>query len=160
MKTVKGDLLELDHNIDAAAHVANLFHTFGGGIAAQIAAKFPKVAEVDKTETDYGYRGKLGTFTKAKVENIWFYNLYAMPSEPGNDTILGDRNLSYDYFYNGFVDIIEDLFEIPYKKFFQIGIPFKIGCGLAGGRWEVVKGLLEALETRFNQIVFVCFDNG
>ena len=142
MKTVKGDLLELDNNIDAAVHVANLFHTFGRGIAAQIAEKFPNVAKVDKTETGYGHRGKLGTFTKAKVKNIWFYNLYAMPSEPGNNIILGDRNLSYDYFYNGFVNIIEDLFKTPDKKFFQIGIPFKIGCGLAGGRWEVVKGLL------------------
>ena len=58
--------------------------------------------------------------------------------------ITGKHQIYYGYDGRKLVsyDAIYDIFQSLSKKFNEIAIP-KIGCGLAGGNWEIVKRIIE-----------------
>lgn len=146
MKYITGDLLESD--VDAMMHVANLFHTFGSGIAYSIKQKYPKAYDAD-CGTLYGCQAKLGNSSKAEIEpNRWVYNLYAM-SGLGHTTRPLGRNCSYDAVYNSVYRACKELiwrYELPVR----IGFPYLMGCCRAGGSWKIVEAILEDVEAQFD----------
>jgi O-acetyl-ADP-ribose deacetylase (regulator of RNase III) len=133
MKEVDGDLLELAMagEFDAIAHGANCFHTMGSGIAKQISSQFPLAYEIDR-KTVYGSYNKLGTYSKATVvlpaTKFIIYNLYTQ-FNPGPD-------LSYLALQLCLRKLAVD------TQGMRIGLPL-IGCGIAGGDWNVVKVIIE-----------------
>lgn len=145
MKYLTGDLLESD--VDAMMHVANLYHTFGSGIASSIKKKWPAAYEAD-CATLYGCIAKLGNFSKAEVEpNRWVYNLYAMKGI-GNTGRPLDRNCQYDCMYDAVYKACKELWP-KYRLPVRIGFPYLMGCCRAGGSWKVVGAILEDLEDVF-----------
>lgn len=127
-----GDLLGAS-DYDVACHVANCFCTFGSGIALQIKKKFPEAYAAD-CKTKKGDLGKLGSFTYAQVKSnnrfIIIANMYAQygfSSNPGEK-----RVLDYLAFKTCLISV-KDAF--PNKT---IAVPYKIGCGLAGGNYQEV----------------------
>jgi hypothetical protein len=147
MKYFKGDLLESD--VDVICHVANLYHTFGSGIAYYIKKKYPEAYQAD-LDTDRDCETKLGTYSKAMVsDNKMVYNLYAM-SGIGNDGHPLSRNLSYDHFYDALFRVCYDIgaryhIVIPVV----VGVPKYIGCARAGGDWDIVEKMINNLESKF-----------
>jgi len=125
--------------IDALLHNCNCFHTMGGGIALAIKNKFHS-AYVADLETEYASRHKLGLFSVGRVStdpNIKFIvNLYAQYSF-GTDRV----QLDYNAFEAG-VRRVVTWAEGENPKM-VIGIPYGIGCSLAGGSWPSVKKILE-----------------
>lgn len=146
MKYITGDLLESD--VDVMMHVANLYHTFGSGIAHSIKKKFPEAYEADKG-TLYGCEAKLGNYSRAEIApNRWIYNLYGM-NGIGNTGRPLDRNCSYDAIYNALYrscKTLLHLYELPPR----IGIPYLMGCCRAGGSWKIVEAIIEDIEEQFN----------
>lgn len=145
MKTIKGDLIKLAEQgeFDMIVQGCNCFHAMGGGIAKQLADKYPQVLEADK-ETEYGDRGKLGYFSVAYVEvnNHTFsvINLYTQYKwSSGYDVFEYEHFELYlrkmAYFITGFP---ESLFTPK----FRIGFPM-IGAGLAGGDWSRISKMIE-----------------
>lgn len=149
----KGNLLEQE-DIKFIVHCANLWHTMGAGIAAAIAKKYPEALEADK-ETPHGDECKLGGFSVAKTwDDKRVVNLYGQVGI-GNDGHPIRRNLRYDSFYDALYRFKSRLEKCPSQKSWPIGIPAMIGCGLAGGDWEIVRSIIYALfeETKFNVVI-------
>ena len=139
---VVGNLLDTD-KCDVIVHQANLFHTFGAGIARAILDKFPEAFEADK-KTDYGYKSKLGTYSSAKITDSkgtsirFIVNLYSQTGLGGKD-----RQTSYDAMATALGNL-RDRLE-GRKDIFSVGIPFQLGCGLANGNWTVVRAIIESV---------------
>lgn len=144
-----GDLLS-EPDINVIAHQANLFHTFGGGIARVIKDKFPKAYEAD-CATVLGIAGepyhtknlaKLGTYSSAKVDDQrTIVNCYSQTGMGATD-----RNTSYNDILIIFKTLEEKVRTWNDKNPSNqkvIGVPYKYGCGLAGGSWRIVLAIFE-----------------
>ena len=134
IKEQVGDLL--DAEVDAIAHCCNCFCTMGSGIAPKIKQRWPNVYAAD-CSTEKGDPNKLGTFSKAVVEEFTVYNLYGQFGYSKRDE--GIRDLDYDALYDAF-DLMAD--DVVSNGGRTVGLPL-IGCGLAGGKWSVVKAMIE-----------------
>lgn len=149
-----GDLLESD--CDVLVHCANIYHTFGSGIAYFIKQKYPEAYQAD-LDTEHGCESKLGDYSKATIDkNRVLYNLYAMWGI-GNDGHPLHRNLSYDHFYNGMYKICCDA-GLNKLLPIVIGVPKYIGCCRAGGNWVIVDTILQELEKEFENIEFHVYE--
>lgn len=131
-----GNLLDMAENgdFDVIVQGCNCFNTMGGGIAREIAERYPHVADVDR-ETLRGDYTKLGTWTSAAVvapeyrfELINAYTQYSMSR--GEDV----------FEYLAFKLILQKLLHIHGTK--RIGFPY-IGMGLAGGDSDYIISQIE-----------------
>ena len=145
MKTIKGDLIKLaeEGKFDVIIHGCNCFHAMGGGIAKQLADKYPQVEEVDR-QTTFGDPEKLGSYSVAYVEvngyTFSVINLYTQYKwSSGSDVFEYDKFQLYlkriAHFLTGFPTFI-------FASKFRIGFPM-IGAGLAGGDWSRISKMIE-----------------
>lgn len=133
MKTMQGDLVRLakDSVFDLIAHGCNCFCTMGAGIALQIKKEFPKAYQAD-LQTKKGNIQKLGTCSWARTnKGLIVVNAYTQFN-------YGGRGKKVDYYaIESCMEWIKDNFSGK-----SMGFPL-IGCGLAGGEWNVVRGIIE-----------------
>lgn len=133
----------LDFKADVLVHQANLFHTFGGGIAAQIVRRFPGAYEAD-VETPYGDESKLGGFSWALVgrdvggeyDEVTIVNMYSQLD------VSGEMVTSYDHMQTALEDLRN--WMVAENKL-SVAFPHGMGCGLSRGYWGVVEALIEAV---------------
>lgn len=131
MKTVEGNLIikALEGEFDVIAHGCNCHNMMGSGIALAIATAFPQAYVADRLTTK-GDINKLGTMTLTRAKKVDakgsfdIANLYTQ-YDPG-------RDLDYTA-----LRLCLKKLALTYPGC-KIGLP-KIGCGIAGGNWEVVK---------------------
>lgn len=115
------------------AHQVNCQGVMGAGLAKQIKDKFPEVYEAYH-ECCLNYnRDKnllLGSVLYQPVKNkrLCIANLFAQDKF--------GRGCQTDY--EALKKCFEQIERDSRSKYFKIAIPFKIGCGLAGGDWEGV----------------------
>lgn len=117
---------------DVVVHGCNCFCVQGAGIAKAL-RKYPEVYAADKA-TVAGDSNKLGKWTKAKVYTnkgeTWIVNLYSQYK-------YGRDRVHTDYFA---IDRgLKRLAEKAAGKRIAIS---RIGCGLAGGDWNVVSEII------------------
>lgn len=143
-----GDIFkQLD--IDVVVHQANLYHTFGAGIAKIIRERYPYAYDADRA-TKYGDEGKLGTFSIAYGHpDPVFVNLYSQYGIGGQD-----RNTSYDAMAHGLHALEKHLYSHNPKAL--LGIPHTMGCGLAGGDWTIVRAIIESVFADSIVKVVIC----
>lgn len=143
---VTGDIFN-NLELDAIAHQCNCFHTMGGGIARIIAQKYPLALEADK-RTAYGSKDKLGDVSTALVQheldnskNIVIFNCYSQYNFGGGVQTHYD---SVRKVFNFIKTIGEQtLFLVGSVGPLTLGIPYGYGCGLAGGDWTIVRGIID-----------------
>tara|TARA_Y100001973_G_C5165726_1_gene316036 strand:- start:1072 stop:1503 length:432 start_codon:yes stop_codon:yes gene_type:complete len=123
----------------------------GAGIAKQIKANFPEafIADRDSLKINAHLTGKrhnnLGTYSVGVHSNpdtgraLHIINAYTQFQYGTNK-----RQLNYEALYKVFEKIKEKLGNQNHK----FGIP-RIGCGLAGGNWKIVKSIIT--ETMKNE---------
>lgn len=137
MEEIKGDLIKLaeDGEFDVIIHGCNCFHTMNSGIAKYIHKKYPEVYYEDVNKTLKGDASKLGTITWKKVNNYNFtvVNCYTQYNY-GTDR---KRYVEYGAIRSS----LKELKQLV-SKMDSIGIPL-IGCGLAGGDWNIVKKIIK-----------------
>ena len=125
------------------SHQCNLFHTFGSGIAADIRKRFPQALEADK-RTAYGVPKKLGQYSKTAYRDgsPIIVNIY---SQNGISPVV--RQTNYAALGMAFFMLEKELQAIQALsgEDLVLGIPYKIGCGLGGGDWSVVKPILHSV---------------
>lgn len=129
----KGDLLESPCTV--IAHGCNCFNTMGSGIARAIRARYPDAYRVDCT-TQRGDRSKLGTYTTCSYPDRRIFNLYTQ-YRYGTDRL----HLDYEALVEALVAMRDWLDEHDPSQNEIVGLP-RIGCGLAGGSWEIVEELI------------------
>lgn len=144
-KTVHGDLIKLAERgeFDVIIHGCNCFHAMGGGIAKQLADRYPEVAEADR-RTEYGDPNKLGSSSHCMVNTgerqFIVENVYTQYSWSNGKDV-------FDYYaFQKFLDDTVKYFEFGWMGFkdekAKLGFP-QIGAGLAGGDWERISKMIE-----------------
>lgn len=142
IQTVKGDIRNADRGFIVSG--CNAQNKNGSGLARSLAEKWPVVKQ---DYHDVYYRDQffqLGSIHPVKVEdNLTVINLISQEYY-GYD---GDVYVSYSAIEVGFTNIvrlIRKLNQLDPSIPKIIHIP-KIGCGLAGGNWDKVKGILKSI---------------
>jgi len=129
----EGNLLKSD--MEVIVHGCNCFNTFGAGIAKQIRSIYPEANETDQ-KTQKGDRNKLGTCTTAISNDKLIINAYTQFHYSRNT-----KTVDYDAIKSVMYEIDE---IVPQNT--TIGMP-RIGCGLAGGDWNIVEKILDEAFT-------------
>jgi O-acetyl-ADP-ribose deacetylase (regulator of RNase III) len=137
MQVIKGNLIELalQGYFNVIVHGCNCFHTMGAGIAKQIRTNFPEAYQAD-CATRIGDKSKLGDFSYALVakKDVMFHVVNAYTQfNYGRD---GKQYVDYTAIDRVFRGIA---IAFPGAK---IGYP-AIGCGLAGGDWNIVSKIID-----------------
>jgi O-acetyl-ADP-ribose deacetylase (regulator of RNase III) len=144
MKTIKGDLIKLaeEGKFQIIIHGCNCFNTMGGGIARQLADKYPKVKEVD-SKTIRGDKEKLGRCTMVKIisgqVNFTVVNAYTQYEMSNTKDVF-----EYDHFeafLSRFSQTLPGYTQGVLRKV-NVGFP-QIGAGLAGGDWSRISKMIE-----------------
>lgn len=159
MKTVFKSLTNKEaltaNNTRFIAHCANCFNTMGSGVAAAIRKDFPYAAWADN-KTQAGLRTKCGDYTigipdhdldRAGLINPIVFNLYGQYTMGSHQ-----RQVNYEWLFNALSKMAEHVDQTVtfYNTHFTVGFPHKMGCGLAGGNWNVVKILIEEAFKEYN----------
>lgn len=137
----EGDLLT-ETGLDGICHQANCFKRMKSGIAKAIVARYPQVEKVDK-DCPLSPESRFGFFTKVDVEGpdgnkLQVFNLYGQFMYGTEKQQTNYRELENALYH--MKRYIKDAGK-PYR----IGIPYKIGCGLAGGDWKEVNKIIRNL---------------
>lgn len=134
---IKGDILQgIPSDFESikkpivVLHGCNCHHIMGAGIAAYLRNKFPEIYAID-CKTEKSSRAKLGTYStvwihdKLVILNCYTqYNIGLQNGPPVDYTAVRSCLKSVNTEFNGW----------------EIRSPM-IGCGLAGGDWNVVKSI-------------------
>lgn len=142
---IKGDLLKSD--CDIIAHCCNCQSVMGGGIALQIKNQLPG-AYTAYMHDKRNPMDKLGSMCCATSDIKDFgmvYNLYGQFGY-GRDKV----QIDYTAFTLALNEMLLDISLEPFYRELKIGLPFKIGCDLAGGSWEVVSTIIERAFDKFD----------
>ena len=151
IKQTKGNILEMfkTGEYSGMIHGCNCFNTMKSGIAGQITREFPEASVAD-SRTIRGDRSKLGTYSLAQTEFGSIYNCYTQ-LRYGRD---GDRYLDYEALYKA-LELVNSNHSFDKKGLL---IP-RIGCGLAGGNWNIVKTMIQEIFSDDKNVVLVDFDS-
>lgn len=133
VKTIKADLLDTD--VDVIAHQVNCKGVMGAGLAKQLRGKFdnlfPEYKKFCKENKEL-----LGKCQLVKVsEDQYVANLFGQ-----DDYGYNKKHTVYPALYRA----LKELKEIAMTEGFQtVGVPYGLGCGLAGGEWSTVSNILK-----------------
>ena len=147
---VQGDLLKSDCNF--IGHQSNCLGGFGGGIAGQIRKQVPEMYEVFSSDMHIRHSDhKLGSLCYTRIKNGagYGFNLYGQYYFGGRDP----KGFDTDYAalkkaLHKMLTIVPELARIAKidKNNIKVGLPWLIGCGLAGGDWDTVYALIEEVS--------------
>lgn len=156
MKINKGDLLKSD--VDIITHQVNSQGVMGIGIALSIRKKYPPVYKsYKKIAQSYKDKNKLigrCLFLSTKGEII------TKETKIEKDTkivanLFGQKNygkgLQTDY--RALEQSMQELRDFAKGNNLSVGIPYRIGCGYAGGNWQRVLKIIN--ETFSDYPVFI-----
>ena len=143
----RGNLLT--SGCDIICHQVNCQGVMGSGIAKTIKETFPKVYRVFKNSYRNG-DAKLGSIDIVIVTN----DTEAKQHEFAPISVVVNFYSQYNYLPRGVNHTDYEAFKTCIKKLktyiqtilpmsIRIGFPDHIGCGLAGGNWNIIKQILE-----------------
>ncbi|MEK6880953.1 MAG: macro domain-containing protein [Nanoarchaeota archaeon] len=148
IKEINCDIFEAP--IDVLGHCCNCFNTMGGGIALEIAKRYPKVKEVD-SKTIKGDKNKLGTVSMVSIgDSRYIANMYGQYQYG-----IENRHLNYESFYSCLKEL-DYACETRTINVSKIGLPYKIGCGSAGGSWKIVREMIYDVFENSNKKLYIC----
>lgn len=131
-----GNIFDCDEDI--IAHQVNCLGIMGGGVALQIKQHYPEVFE-----EYYNYCKQHEKEKQSLLGNILIC---------GNDKLIancfGQLNISKRTPQTNYEMLEKSLTTLrmyAYNNKLSIAMPYKIGCGLAGGDWNIVYNILKEL---------------
>jgi O-acetyl-ADP-ribose deacetylase (regulator of RNase III) len=143
--------------IDILCHQANCFHTMGSGIARHIRERFPEAYDADVCKTKKGDLTKMGTYSFAKVispnPNKRLKTIVNMYSQ--GDFGRKSRFTDYEAVAECFEKLREQLISYNHADL-VVGVPWKYGCNIAGGDWNVVKAILTSIFENSPLTLLIC----
>lgn len=134
----QGDILKATENI--ICHQVNVDGIMGGGLARQIAKVYPNVeAEYKKCCRCYCYdyeKLKSKAFIVRIGDLKFIANCFTQKS-------------NFDTDYEAIKQVFKVLLIDCKKQNKTICIPYKYGCGIANGDWDVVSKIFETLSAEY-----------
>lgn len=148
IKYKKGDLIKAFQSgeVTAIGHQSNCFNTMGSGVALAIKNAFPAAYAADCT-TVKGDKSKLGSMSCCMTPKGPIFNLYGQ-YRYGKD---GDLYTDYEALSSAMERMAFVLKMAEHDK--PVGFP-KIGCGTAGGNWEIVAALIDIHFSTFEVYIY------
>jgi len=140
----KGDVIDaaLSSEYDMFIHGCNCMGVMGGGVALQVRNRIPKLYQADQDfRIDQDHR--LGMCSYVGINETIMANLYTQYIP-----MAGSRQLNYGALASS-LNYAVDLFIQRNIVDVKICLP-RIGCGLAGGNWEIVEEILAYFEFHCN----------
>lgn len=139
VKYFKGDLFASDCNI--VCHQCNCKGAYNAGIAKTIRTLYPVAYTVFMERYNAG-EAKLGEidivpFLKADGDIRYIINMYAQYAYG-----YGDKHTDYVAFQTC-LNQVRNFIDLFNNDVIKLGFPAKIGCGLAGGDWNIVRKIIE-----------------
>lgn len=134
---ITGDLLSTSIDVDVRVHQVNCKGVMNAGLGKQVRERFPEAYSEYKHHCLAG-KAKLGSIL---VVHAWtggyICNLFGQ-----DDYGLGKVQTDYNAFKSGLEKLKLFMTKCGLKS---LGIPKYIGCGLAGGSWEIVEAIIKEL---------------
>jgi len=128
-----GDILEAEEKI--ICHQTNCLGIMGAGLALQIAKKYPEVNKKYKDFCiDYGEWNFLGQTQLVNTHDGKIVANCFGQQRPG----FGKQTD-----YKALRTCLETVERFASHNNFSVAIPYKIGCGLAGGDWKIVEKMIK-----------------
>ena len=132
MQIIKGDLLAIESGI--ICHQVNCRGVMGAGLALKLKAKYPICFE-SYSKYCKADQFKLGMVQFCRVNsNLFICNLAGQDGYGG-----GKRQTDYDALATCLTKLYAKSLELGLTPY----LPYKLGCGLAGGDWAIVSKLIE-----------------
>jgi len=129
---VEGNLLNAP--VDVIGHQVNCKGVMGAGIALQLRRKYSGLFD--------HYKEYLATTPRP----LGTVSLYHEPGKPLVANIYGQDGYGRDKRYTDYDALESALWELAYIANIHgmtVGLPYGIGCGLAGGDWNIVLPMIE-----------------
>lgn len=137
-----GDIL--DANDQYIAQQCNCTTSNYKGLSLYILKKFPWA---DFYKTSYRVPGTIVVKGDEKLNQRYVIGMFAQ-KQPGPPKYSNDTDeLRIEWFQI----CLNEIAKIPNIK--EIGFPFKIGCGLAGGEWKIYRRMLEEFAQKNTHII-------
>lgn len=136
-----GDLLESKCNV--ICHQVNLQGIMGGGLALQIATKYPECEKEYKLFNSC-YCGGCVDFYQIPKTNDYIANCYSQ--ELNFDT-------NYEWVKSCF-EMVLNFAKPSNNEIVTIGVPYNYGCGIANGKWNKVEQIFKELFENEKNIDF------
>lgn len=130
-----------DSKADVLCHQVNLYGVMGGGIAAEVRERFPGVNKA--------YEYVCSKYNLAKAELLGMV-LYCKTDDTEKQFIANCFSQNIDS-----IDGCLTNYEAARKCFNDVKVwmkdnnkktvafPYKYGCGIAGGDWDIVEGIID-----------------
>jgi O-acetyl-ADP-ribose deacetylase (regulator of RNase III) len=152
---VSGDLLDFPNGIECIMHGCNTLNIMGAGIAKSISLRFPYAFYADKTahrRAKIANKSLLGTFSHVSLPgDKHIINLYQQSEIAENP--LDSAPFRIMAFEAALIRALKFCKEIGVAN---VGLPHKIGCGLAGGNWNEVRNVISNVsETIHGLTIFI-----
>ena len=151
VRTIESDLIT-DKQFDIFCHQVNCHGAMGSGIAARIKKAYPEVYDAyrqnylvndEHPECQLGTNLLVNTSDGRVCVNMYGQNKYGT----------GAQFTEYPALAECMLDLIERLATMD--AHLKVGFPDHIGCGLAGGNWLTVEGMIEVFADRVAQDVYI-----
>jgi O-acetyl-ADP-ribose deacetylase (regulator of RNase III) len=145
MTIIKGDVLNCKE--DVIAHQVNCKGVMGGGVALTLKEKYPENFAKYKNYCQTVHR--LGDCLVVNENGKAIANLF------GQDKYgTGQRQTDYDALESALT--LLRIFAIT-NGLKSIAIPYKLGCGLAGGDWRVVSEIIDLIFDKSTGIDVIAY---
>jgi len=133
----KGDVLKSSCNI--ICHQVNTKGIFGGGLAYQIKQSYP---QCEKDAMAIAEINTLGIYGLSKINDTQYIaNCFS-------------QNSDYSTNYIAMRTIFESLLTKCKENNYSICCPYKYGCGIASGDWEIVVKILEDIFIDYDLYIY------
>lgn len=139
---IKGNLLTSDCKV--IIHQSNCQMGFGSGIAGQIRQQRPNAYEAFKNDKRTPME-KLGGFSVGIDDGKVTYNMYSQFKYGMESGVVYTDYSAFRYGLKLILDEIKQSYGVDVK----IGLPYLIGCGLARGDWNIIKGIIEEASNEY-----------
>lgn len=144
---VKGDIVK-DKVYDIFCHQVNCQGVMGSGLAKQIRYAYPEVFNCYKNKCTND-KNLLGTIQHVLTSDYRIcINMFAQ-DQYGRDKQYTD--------YTAFKKCLDEIAQkiMPLSTVDKIAFPYMIGCGLAGGDWVIVRGMLQDFADKVKKDVYI-----
>jgi O-acetyl-ADP-ribose deacetylase (regulator of RNase III) len=146
IELINGNVLDVfaDRKINFLAHCCNMQNVMGAGIAKYIKRLYPEAYEADtkwflNKNPDFSHMSMAKIGVNRYVANIYGQRYYGTEN----------RQLNYAYLKLGLSQLarVTDGGDC-------IGLPYGMGCGLAGGDWDIVQPIIEEVFINHNVKIY------
>lgn len=134
----------LDAEEDIIVHQVNVFGSMGGGLARQLANQYPGLEEE--------YRKCCSNYNN-NYEKLKGIVLFIDYKEKLIANVFSQKT-NFDTDYNSLITCLEKIKGCAISKSKTVCMPYKIGCGIANGDWNIVYKIIEEVFNDYDVTLY------